>query len=823
MVQQIVDENGTLRHIILSAINNNGASPGATAVPAATLLPQNQSFQSYLGHATPAPAPCCCCCYCSGTSGTPMPPPPPPQTQPPVIPAPAVHPNGLLAFPGQTTRRRTPGTRFSNSSFSKRNNNAANSATGTPFLTSHNGNNLQHGVSGTKSPNRGKSAGLLPMQNIHVEAVSKRIAPTNHDSNQTSLNHSNTSSELISNACVVTELLTKNSSSNTPLQYNCKSFQPKSPKGTGPRESLDLLNNSVCLHNSSASPTSVDSSAGYASDKYADERDLFPSNGLPNGHGHGSCHSRTSSSSPVDGGSENGHIELKLGNELTLDEGHGMCKHRSDSSDILSTDTELSTLEVSIGSFADDSRGGSELSLDMSLEKAVEQKESLIEKIREQKRAVEESHSRNIKLQESFRQNMRKAESPSKKSPVKVLIEDSKSAKECGERKATSHAVSQESQVVKKPSANQKFTSGAFEEINSDKCKPNGSCDKSLEVKSEPSEILEEKVINSNISSISSSSNSSPKESRLSSIDRKSDRRRSGLRKRDTKLSNHKSTESQPSSSSSRASSTDKVLPPAIVAPAAGPRDEHLLVPRDASPISANELRAELPRASIETQTQTSGKPSPQRSPKHSLPQIQLLNLTYTALTANSVKLKWTHQKFESDTGPSSLKESVSGARHYLVEMTHSKGDGLGGSSNGSPTPAGRLVYQGNMNTCRVAHLNCQQQYSFRVRMALDEQLAVSNLLTITTPEQAPPVKHKKQSKQQSLQQQLQHQQQLLAAQLLAQQQHNTHQQHELSHRADDASDPAEKSDQRCAIMILLVFTLLAIAVAVVAQWLLAE
>lgn len=54
MVQQIVDENGTLRHIILSALNNNGTNTSNTTPPAATLVPQQQAYPY-----------CCCCCYCS--------------------------------------------------------------------------------------------------------------------------------------------------------------------------------------------------------------------------------------------------------------------------------------------------------------------------------------------------------------------------------------------------------------------------------------------------------------------------------------------------------------------------------------------------------------------------------------------------------------------------------------------------------------------------------------------------------------------------------------------------------------------------------------
>jgi hypothetical protein len=185
-------------------------------------------------------------------------------------------------------------------------------------------------------------------------------------------------------------------------------------------------------------------------------------------------------------------------------------------------------------------------------------------------------------------------------------------------------------------------------------------------------------------------------------------------------------------------------------------------------------------------------------SPKHllmSAPQFQLLNLTYTALTATSVKLKWNlvsgaephpedqhkvllliQQKTSSVGGLFSLQfrvemiqpknpcSSVSLSPRATLQdtdktvqqpslqdapkdesscqttetPTNSENTLTNQSASSSPAANIRNVYQGTYNTCRVNHLNGGQQYSFRVRTFLDsEYCVISNLLTITTPEQA--------------------------------------------------------------------------------------
>jgi len=200
---------------------------------------------------------------------------------------------------------------------------------------------------------------------------------------------------------------------------------------------------------------------------------------------------------------------------------------------------------------------------------------------------------------------------------------------------------------------------------------------------------------------------------------------------------------------------------------------------------------------------------SVQRSPKHLLPQLQLLNLTYTSLTANTVKLKWTYSQ------PHSSQDKLY-AKHYVVEMLLNKLITENMSQNC------RVVYQGHSNNCRISHLTSQQQYSFRVRTTCEEHLVVSNALTITTPEQQPiSNKYNKKSKQQLLQQQIQQQQhQIHQQQLLLQQQQHLQEQQS---RVNDSDEPAITSDQRCAILLLLLFTLFALIVAVLIQQLLTD
>lgn len=210
-------------------------------------------------------------------------------------------------------------------------------------------------------------------------------------------------------------------------------------------------------------------------------------------------------------------------------------------------------------------------------------------------------------------------------------------------------------------------------------------------------------------------------------------------------------------------------------------------------------------------------------SPKQSLslPQIQLLNLTYTALTATSVKLKWNLQSTGTDQHPVLLllQEKASGglfAHHFVAEMLINSPNKGVASPNKEWTETNvlsRTVYQGNSTTCRVLHLQCAQQYSFRVRTVIDHHSLVSNLLTITTPEQALNAKPKHKGKQPHNHQHTHEQDQ----------QSKTPEKHTENHvSAPEVSDQSEcKDDQKRAVLILLSFTGFALLVAVLIQHLL--
>ena len=199
-----------------------------------------------------------------------------------------------------------------------------------------------------------------------------------------------------------------------------------------------------------------------------------------------------------------------------------------------------------------------------------------------------------------------------------------------------------------------------------------------------------------------------------------------------------------------------------------------------------------------------SSKQSPQRSPKHLLPQLQLLNLTYISLTANTVKLKWQQQQPHSSNDQLQLYQ-----KHYVVEMLLNNKLENSSETNNRNFAASRIVYQGHSTNCRILHLSSQQQYSFRVRTTSDEHLVVSNVLTITTPEQPLNTTKSHKKVKQLMQYQQQQQQQQVNSQS---KQHSNEQQNQIT----DDEEPAVSSDQRCAIVLLLLFTLFALIVAVI-------
>lgn len=215
-------------------------------------------------------------------------------------------------------------------------------------------------------------------------------------------------------------------------------------------------------------------------------------------------------------------------------------------------------------------------------------------------------------------------------------------------------------------------------------------------------------------------------------------------------------------------------------------------------------------------------------SPKHSLnlPQVQLLNLTYTALTATSVKLKWNLQSSGTEPHPIVilLQEKGSGglfAHHFIAEMlinNANKGSSPMNKETCDTSLLSRTVYQGNSTACRVLHLQCAQQYSFRVRTVVDHHSLVSNLLTITTPEQALNAKPKHKSGKQQQPQNQQH-----TSEQEQQSSSKSHEKHNesISSVSDIAEGMEYKDDQRRAFLILLLFTGSALLIAVLIQHLL--
>ncbi|XP_074594460.1 uncharacterized protein LOC141849854 [Brevipalpus obovatus] len=229
------------------------------------------------------------------------------------------------------------------------------------------------------------------------------------------------------------------------------------------------------------------------------------------------------------------------------------------------------------------------------------------------------------------------------------------------------------------------------------------------------------------------------------------------------------------------------------------------------------------------------GKVSPQRSPKHLLPKIQVFTLVYTSLTATSVKLKWTYDQTSSvdnltssassnPLGPSLLNET----RHFMVEMMKNNQTSV---KSGSVMPTTRIVYQGIQTSCRISHLSPQEQYSFRVRTYHDDHLLISNALTLITPEQQT-LKHRK-SKSQTLQHQLhshsESQKQHISHQDTLQtgsnhhHPHHYHSQQQVTSHEENEDDSSDISDQKCAIMIISLFIVAAIVVACLINHLLTD
>lgn len=239
--------------------------------------------------------------------------------------------------------------------------------------------------------------------------------------------------------------------------------------------------------------------------------------------------------------------------------------------------------------------------------------------------------------------------------------------------------------------------------------------------------------------------------------------------------------------------------------PLANGNIEHYLS-MSGSVIQANDsVKTEFDDSDKESNVSHSNSLPLQRSPKHLLPKIEMINLTYSFLTSNSVRLKWAFNN---------CNELSDHKKHYIVDMLLNKPE---------DSPNTRMVHQGHTTSCRISHLHPQQEYTFRIRTSTETAILVSNHLTIITPE--PPAinssksigrKSKQQSQQHHVQQ---HQQQLFH--------HNQHQQQrQISGEEQDSASrfgAALSPDQRFALLILLGFTFFALVVAVLIQNLLSS
>lgn len=154
---------------------------------------------------------------------------------------------------------------------------------------------------------------------------------------------------------------------------------------------------------------------------------------------------------------------------------------------------------------------------------------------------------------------------------------------------------------------------------------------------------------------------------------------------------------------------------------------------------------------------------------KQEITRTVAFSLSYTKLTGNYVKLKWTVLN-------GSLYASAKDCQ-FMVEMIYSKReDGSQNLGQSSPSSkCSRIVYQGLSKSCKIQCLKELEEYSFRVKIVLsNDQQLISNLLTITTPElQIQPLNHfaptkKRTSKhnlQLNLQQEILKQQQIIIEQ----------------------------------------------------------
>lgn len=105
---------------------------------------------------------------------------------------------------------------------------------------------------------------------------------------------------------------------------------------------------------------------------------------------------------------------------------------------------------------------------------------------------------------------------------------------------------------------------------------------------------------------------------------------------------------------------------------------------------------------------------------QNSMPIVYAFNLVETQVTNSLVRLKWTKNHGVSLTN---LERP-----NYQIEMIC-----LRKEENGQMIKCSRIVQQCSQKSCKVTNLNSEQDYTFRVRLVYEEQLYLSNDLTVTT------------------------------------------------------------------------------------------
>lgn len=176
---------------------------------------------------------------------------------------------------------------------------------------------------------------------------------------------------------------------------------------------------------------------------------------------------------------------------------------------------------------------------------------------------------------------------------------------------------------------------------------------------------------------------------------------------------------------------------------------------------------------------------------------IVTFSLSYTKLTGNCVKLKWT----VLNNGNNLF--SIAKENQFMVEMIYSKEDKQIEDQNGGK--ASRIVYQGLIKHCKIQCLKPLCEYSFRVKCYVNNHQLISNLLTITTPElQVQPLITKKRTSKHNIQFNLQHQQ-LLKQQLLIEQKQK---ELELQQKRQQNELVNKKSDQSLTMILCAFYNL---------------